>query len=428
MNEKKIFSVSDINKYVKMIFDSDMLLNNVSIRGEITNFKAHYTGHLYFTLKDENSTIKCVMFKGNAQFIKFKPSDGMKVVINGQVSAFERDGVYQVYCKTMSPEGLGDLYLAYEQLKAKLSKEGLFDQTKKKPIPFLPKRVGVITSRTGAVIRDIINVSTRRYPNVNILVYPAAVQGVNVASTVIEGLKTFNRLNNVDVIIIARGGGSFEDLFGFNDESLARQIYESEIPVVSAVGHETDFTICDFVSDLRAPTPSAAAELVYPEYSEIVNRIMTDKKRTIIAMKNYIERRRQYVERITAAKLEKVPLDKINRYRLTIDNLITKSESTLRYNIEKYRTRCIKSISMIDALSPLKTITRGYSVTEDINGKVIKKVSDVKPNDEIKITLTDGKINAIVKYGNREQAFHLPIQHFGNFATLQKADTPTFAT
>ena len=397
MNEKKIFSVSDINKYVKMIFDSDMLLNNVSIRGEITNFKAHYTGHLYFTLKDENSTIKCVMFKGNAQFIKFKPSDGMKVVINGQVSAFERDGVYQVYCKTMSPEGLGDLYLAYEQLKAKLSKEGLFDQTKKKPIPFLPKRVGVITSRTGAVIRDIINVSTRRYPNVNILVYPAAVQGVNVASTVIEGLKTFNRLNNVDVIIIARGGGSFEDLFGFNDELLARQIYESEIPVVSAVGHETDFTICDFVSDLRAPTPSAAAELVYPEYSEIVNRIMTDKKRTIIAMKNYIERRRQYVERITAAKLEKVPLDKINRYRLTIDNLITKSESTLRYNIEKYRTRCIKSISMIDALSPLKTITRGYSVTEDINGKVIKKVSDVKSNDEIKITLTDGKINAIVK-------------------------------
>ena len=397
MNEKKIFSVSDINKYVKMIFDSDMLLNNVSIRGEITNFKAHYTGHLYFTLKDENSTIKCVMFKGNAQFIKFKPSDGMKVVINGQVSAFERDGVYQVYCKSMSPEGLGDLYLAYEQLKAKLSKEGLFDQTKKKPIPFLPKRVGIITSRTGAVIRDIINVSTRRYPNVNLLVYPAAVQGVNVASTVIEGLKTFNKLNNVDVIIIARGGGSFEDLFGFNDEALARQIYESEIPVVSAVGHETDFTICDFVSDLRAPTPSAAAELVYPEYSEIVNRIMTDKKRTIIAIKNYIDRRRQYVERITAAKLEKVPLDKINRYRLTIDNLITKSEATLRYKIEKYRTRCIKSISMIDALSPLKTITRGYSVTEDINGNVIRKVSDVKPNDEIKITLTDGKINAIVK-------------------------------
>lgn len=397
MEQKKIFSVSEVNKYVKMLFDCDELLNSISIRGEITNFKAHYTGHYYFTLKDENSTIKCVMFKGYAQFVKFKPADGMKVVINGQVSAFERDGVYQIYCKSMSPEGLGDLYLAYEQLKEKLSKEGLFDESHKKDIPFLPKRVGVITSRTGAVIRDIINVSTRRYPNVNILVYPAAVQGVNVASTVIEGLKTFNELNNVDVIIIARGGGSFEDLFGFNDENLARQIYASNIPVVSAVGHETDFTICDFVSDLRAPTPSAAAELVYPEYSEIVNRISKDKNRTMMAIKNYIERKRQYVERLKAAKLEKVPLDKINKYRLIIDNLMNKSESTLRYKVEKYRTRCIKSITKIDTLSPLKTITRGYSVTENSDGKVIHKVSDVKPNDEIKITVTDGKISAIVK-------------------------------
>ena len=397
MEQKKIFSVSEVNRYVKMLFDSDELLASISIRGEITNFKAHYTGHYYFTLKDEASTIKCVMFKGYAQFVKFKPADGMKVVINGQVSAFERDGVYQIYCKSMSPEGLGDLYLAYEQLKEKLSKEGLFDVTKKKEIPFLPKRVGVITSRTGAVIRDIINVSTRRYPNVNILIYPAAVQGVNVASTVIEGLKTFNELNNVDVIIIARGGGSFEDLFGFNDENLARQIYASNIPVVSAVGHETDFTICDFVSDLRAPTPSAAAELVYPEYSEIVNRISKDKNRTIIAIKNYIERKRQYVERLKAAKLEKVPLDKINKYRLTIDNLMTKSESTLRYKVEKYKTRCIKSITKIDTLSPLKTITRGYSVTEDIDGKIVRKVSDVKPNEEIKITVTDGKISAVVK-------------------------------
>ena len=397
MEQKRIFSVSEINKYIKMLFDGDELLNSISIRGEITNFKAHYTGHYYFTLKDEASTIKCVMFKGYAQFVKFKPADGMKVVINGQVSAFERDGVYQIYCKSMSPEGLGDLYLAYEQLKEKLSKEGLFDVTKKKEIPFLPKRVGVITSRTGAVIRDIINVSTRRYPNVNILIYPAAVQGVNVASTVIEGLKTFNELNNVDVIIIARGGGSFEDLFGFNDENLARQIYASNIPVVSAGGHETDFTICDFVSDLRAPTPSAAAELVYPEYSEIVNRISKDKNRTIIAIKNYIERKRQYVERLKAAKLEKVPLDKINKYRLTIDNLMTKSESTLRYKVEKYKTRCIKSITKIDTLSPLKTITRGYSVTEDIDGKIVRKVSDVKPNEEIKITVTDGKISAIVK-------------------------------
>lgn len=397
MEQKRIFSVSEINKYIKMLFDGDELLNSISIRGEITNFKAHYTGHYYFTLKDESSTIKCVMFKGYAQFVKFKPADGMKVVINGQISAFERDGVYQIYCKSMSPEGLGDLYLAYEQLKEKLSKEGLFDISKKKKIPFLPQRVGVITSRTGAVIRDIINVSTRRYPNVNILIYPAAVQGVNVASTVIEGLKVFNELNNVDVIIIARGGGSFEDLFGFNDENLARAIYASKIPVVSAVGHETDFTICDFVSDLRAPTPSAAAELVYPEYTEIVSRIDKDKNRTIIAMKNYIERKRQYVERLKAAKLEKVPLDQVNKYRLAIDSMMKKSEATLKYMIEKYRTRCVKSIAKIDTLSPLKTLTRGYSVVENEDGKVIKSVNDVSSNQEIKITVTDGKLSATVK-------------------------------
>ena len=394
--QKRIFNVSEVNKYIKMLMDSDPLLTNISIRGEITNFKAHYTGHLYFTLKDENATIKCVMFKGNAQFLKFKPADGMKVVIQGQISAFERDGVYQIYCKSMSPEGLGDLYLAYEQLKEKLSKEGLFDDVHKKTIPFLPQRVGVITSRTGAVIRDIINVSTRRYPNVNILLYPAAVQGVNVASTVIGGINTFNKLDNVDVIIIARGGGSFEDLFGFNDEGIARAVFASHIPVVSAVGHETDFSICDFVADLRAPTPSAAAELVYPEYSEIVSRIATDKNRTIIAMKNYIERKRQYVERLKAAKLEKVPLDIINRYRMNIDSIITKSESTIRYNIEKYKTRCVRSITKIDALSPLKTITRGYSVAE-LNGKVIRKVEDVKKDDKIQITVSDGKINAVVE-------------------------------
>lgn len=397
MEEKKIYSVSEINRHVKQLLESDTLLTSISIRGEITNFKAHYTGHFYFTLKDESSTIKCVMFKGYAQYVKFKPADGMKVVINGEVGVFERDGVYQIYCKSMSPEGLGDLYLAYEQLKEKLSKEGLFDASKKKKIPFLPNRIGVITSRTGAVVRDIINVSTRRYPNVNLLIYPAAVQGINVASTVIEGLKTFNRLDNVDVIIIARGGGSFEDLFGFNDEGLAREIYKSHIPVVSAVGHETDFTICDFVSDLRAPTPSAAAELVYPEYSKIVNRIDTDKNRLVLATKNYIQRRRQYVEKLKAAKLEKVPLDKINRYRITIDNLMTKSESTLKYKLEKYRTRCIKSISKIDALSPLKTLSRGYSVAESANGKVIKSVEDVVSGQDIKVIVTDGNIEATVK-------------------------------
>lgn len=393
----KIYTVSEINKYIKMIFDKDVYLNNITIQGEITNFKAHYTGHLYFTLKDDTSTIKCIMFKSFASLIKFKPSDGMKVVITGQVSVFERDGAYQIYCRTMTPEGLGELYLAYEQLKEKLNKEGLFDIAHKKKLPYLPNRVGVITSRTGAVVRDIINVTTRRYPNVNLLIYPAAVQGVNVAQTVIEGLDTFNRLNNVDVIIIARGGGSFEDLFGFNDENLARKIFESKIPVVSAVGHETDFTICDFVSDLRAPTPSAAAELVYPQYSDIVQKISTDRNRIIIGIQNYIIRKREYVKRIKAAKLEKVPLDIINRYRMIIDSTIRKSENNIRLRIERYKSKCMQTISKLDALSPLKTLTRGYSVVENKERKVIRSVKDVKKDDKLNLTLVDGKINVIVE-------------------------------
>ena len=393
----KIYTVSEINKYIKMIFDKDVYLNNITIQGEITNFKAHYTGHLYFTLKDDTSTIKCIMFKSFASLIKFKPSDGMKVVITGQVSVFERDGAYQIYCRTMTPEGLGELYLAYEQLKEKLNKEGLFDSAHKKKLPYLPNRVGVISSRTGAVVRDIINVTTRRYPNVNLLIYPAAVQGVNVAQTVIEGLDTFNRLNNVDVIIIARGGGSFEDLFGFNDENLARKIFESKIPVVSAVGHETDFTICDFVSDLRAPTPSAAAELVYPQYSDIVQKISTDRNRIIIGIQNYIIRKREYVKRIKAAKLEKVPLDIINRYRMIIDSTIRKSENNIRLRIERYKSKCMQTISKLDALSPLKTLTRGYSVVENKERKVIKSVKDVKKDDKLNLTLVDGKINVIVE-------------------------------
>lgn len=392
----KVYTVSQINKYVKMLFDKDNFLNNITVSGEITNFKAHYTGHFYFTLKDDTSTIKCVMFKSAASLVKFKPQDGMKVVITGQVSVFERDGAYQIYCRTMTKEGLGDLYLAYEQLKKKLELEGLFKPEYKKKIPFLPNRVGVITSKTGAVIRDIINVSTRRYDKVNLLVYPAAVQGVNVSSTVINGIRTFNKLNNVDVIIIARGGGSFEDLFGFNDEALAREIFASKIPIVSAVGHETDFTICDFVSDLRAPTPSAAAELVYPRYIDIINKIVLSKKRNLNAIKNYIDRRKQYVERLKASKLEKVPLDMINKYRMTIDSYIKDGYNTLNLKVEKYRAKMVQAITKIDALSPLKTLTRGYCVAENEQRQVIKSVKDVKKDDKLNIILNDGKINVMV--------------------------------
>ena len=395
--EEKVFNVSQVNKYVKMLIDSDAFLNNINITGEITNFKAHYTGHFYFTLKDENSSIKCVMFKSAAQLVNFKPEDGMKVVVSGQINVFERDGVYQIYCRTMKQAGLGELYIAYEKLKKKLQDEGLFDEIYKKKIPFLPDRVGVITSKTGAVIKDIINVSTRRYNDVDLLIYPAAVQGVNVAKTVISGIKTFNNLNNVDVIIIARGGGSFEDLFGFNDENLAREVFNSKIPIVSAVGHETDFTICDFVSDLRAPTPSAAAELVYPKKSDILIKISTDRNRNILAMNGYINRKKEYLKRIKASKLEKIPYDIINKYRMQIDKDIMISKNAIDMKIEKYRSICIKNIAKLDALSPLKTLTRGYSVVENVDGKIVKKVSDVNKNDDLCVILQDGKIQVRVK-------------------------------
>lgn len=394
--DEKVYSVSQINRYIKANFDKDKFLSNVTIRGEITNFKAHYTGHFYFTLKDDTSTMKCVMFRSYVQGVKFKPSDGMKVVITGQISVFERDGSYQLYCKKMIPEGVGELYLAYEQLKEKLAKEGLFDVSHKKKIPYLPERVGVITSRTGAVVRDIINVSTRRFDKVNLLIYPAAVQGVNVAETVINGIKTFNKLDNVDVIIIARGGGSFEDLFGFNDENLARTIYASHIPIVSAVGHETDFSISDFVSDLRAPTPSAAAELVYPQYSDLVKSISNNTNRCIVAMQNYIAMKKQYVERIKASRLEKKPLDMIREYRMLIDQNINRGKNNLDIKLEKYKSRCLKTIAKIDALSPLKTLSRGYSVVQKADGSVVNKTSDVQKTDKLKITVTDGKIDVVV--------------------------------
>lgn len=395
--ETKIYSVTQLNKYIKMVFDKNTFLYNISIRGEITNFKAHYTGHLYFTLKDETSSIKCVMFKGYADSVKFKINDGMKVVIEGQVSVYESNGTYQIYCKKMMPEGLGELYLAYEQLKTKLESEGLFDELHKKPIPFLPGRVGVITSKTGAVVQDIINVTTRRYGKMNLLVYPASVQGANVAETVIAGIKTFNKLDNVDVIIIARGGGSFEDLFGFNDERLAREIYNSEIPIISAVGHETDFTICDFVSDLRAPTPSAAAELVYPQMSDLLVKIENYKHRSKKAILNYLDRKKEYVRRLKSSKLEKVPLDMINNYRLKIDSLLKNNENKLHLMLEKNKSKYLQLVSKIDALSPLKTLTRGYIVAQDNDGTVISKKDQVKSGDNLKLTLIDGKVNVIVE-------------------------------
>jgi len=281
-------SVTQLNKYIKGKVDSDEYLNNVLVKGEISNFKHHYTGHMYFTLKDENSLIKCIMFKTYTSHLAFIPKDGMKVVILGTVSVFERDGVYQIYCKAMQDDGIGNLYTAYKELKEKLQKEGLFDKEIKKSIPFMPTVIGVLTSKTGSVIRDIINVSTRRNPNVYIKLFPVPVQGEGAAEKIAEAIRIMNDKKLADVIILARGGGSLEDLWPFNEEIVARAIYNSELPIISAVGHETDFTIADFVADLRAPTPSAAAELAVPDIQEVYKKINNYENRLKQSLKKKI--------------------------------------------------------------------------------------------------------------------------------------------
>lgn len=386
-------SVTELNKYIKDKFEEDEMLNNILVKGEISNFKHHYTGHMYFTLKDENSLIKCVMFKTYTPNLNFIPKDGMQVKVLGTVSVFERDGVYQIYCKAMQQDGLGDLYRIYTELKEKLSKEGLFDDKYKKPIPYMPKCIGVLTSNTGSVIRDIINVSTRRNPNVYIKLLPVPVQGQGAARKITEAIKIMNENRLCDVIILARGGGSLEDLWPFNEEIVARAIFDSKIPIVSAVGHETDFTISDFVADLRAPTPSAAAELVIPNVKDILLKLKEYESRQKIALNRKIQIMKLRYEKCLNSKVFKEPLQKINKRYMMLDIKVRQMESYINQKYINEKAKAIKLIAKLDALSPLKTLSRGYSIIT-LNGKTIKEAKYLKKDDEINIKLFDGQVNA----------------------------------
>lgn len=386
-------SVTELNKYIKDKFEEDEMLNNILVKGEISNFKHHYTGHMYFTLKDENSLIKCVMFKTYTPNLNFIPKDGMQVKVLGTVSVFERDGVYQIYCKAMQQDGLGDLYRIYTELKEKLSKEGLFDDKYKKPIPYMPKCIGVLTSNTGSVIRDIINVSTRRNPNVYIKLLPVPVQGQGAARKITEAIKIMNENRLCDVIILARGGGSLEDLWPFNEEIVARTIFDSKIPIVSAVGHETDFTISDFVADLRAPTPSAAAELVIPNVKDILLKLKEYESRQKIALNRKIQIMKLRYEKCLNSKVFKEPLQKINERYMMLDIKVRQMESYINQKYINEKAKAIKLIAKLDALSPLKTLSRGYSIIT-LNGKTIKEAKYLKKDDEINIKLFDGQVNA----------------------------------
>ena len=388
-------TVTQLNKYLKDRFDEDENLNAVLVKGEISNFKNHYTGHLYFTLKDENSLIKCIMFKSYAEKLQFKPKDGMKVMVFGSVSVFERDGVYQIYCKSMLEDGMGDLHEKFEQLKAKLEAEGLFSQSHKKTIPMYPKIIGVLTSQTGAVIRDIINVSSRRNQNVYIRLLPVPVQGPGAAEQIASKIKLMNEKKLADVLIVGRGGGSLEDLWPFNEEIVARAIYESEIPIISAVGHETDFTIADFVADLRAPTPSAAAELAVPDIYELKQKIQNYQNRYKEALKKKIEVMKLKFEKIMKSRVFTDPTRKIIDNSIILDDYIKRLEKAITETQKHKKNKYNELIAKLDALSPLKTLIRGYSIVEK-EGKIIKSAKQVNKLDEISIKFIDGKIQAKV--------------------------------
>ena len=395
--EEHVISVSELNEYVKMLIDNDEILAHVTVRGEISNFTNHRTGHFYLTLKDEGSLIKAVMFRGYASKLKFLPENGMKVIVRGRVSAFVRDGQYQIYIEGMEPDGVGALYIAYEQLKRKLTAEGLFDRTKKKPIPKIPTRIGIITSPTGAAVRDIINILGRRFPLCRPVLYPSLVQGDGAPANIISGIDYFNETKSADVLIVGRGGGSIEDLWAFNDEALCRRVASSEIPIISAVGHETDFTLCDFAASVRAPTPSAAAELAVPESAELARKIGNVQTRMELLCTQKIKHSRERLARLASSRSLTSPMNLIDDKRMALGVTEEKLYSRMEKILERKKAMLGASAAKLDALNPLSVVARGYSAVFADDGKLIKSVEQTKVGETVSFMLTDGKISAEVK-------------------------------
>lgn len=391
-----ILTVSGLNMYVKSLLDGDENLKTVFLQGEISNLTDHYrSGHIYLTLKDERSAIKAVMFAGNAGRLKFRPKDGMKVLVRGRVSLYDVTGTYQLYIDDMQPDGIGALNLAFEQLKKKLLAEGLFDKAHKKPIPHFPQKIGVITSPTGAAVQDILRILGRRYPAAEIIMCPVSVQGENAPKELTEAVLRFDKAKCADVIIIGRGGGSIEDLWAFNDEGLARAIYKCSIPVVSAVGHETDFTICDFVSDVRASTPSAGAELVSPEISEVMSSFMYYIRKIRESMNNRLRNENERLLRIRNSRVLRSPMEIINLRRMKLDILCGRMRSSFSSQVANKKHSLVRAASKLDALSPLKVFSRGYAVASKDN-TVIRSVNDAETGDRIDILLHDGSLECTV--------------------------------
>ena len=396
MIERQALSVTQVNLYIKELMNCNDILTDIMVKGEISNFKAHSSGHMYMSLKDEGGVMRAVMFRGAASKLNFTPQNGMKVVVRGRVSVYERDGQYQLYIDSMQQDGIGDLYVAFEKLKQKLSQEGLFDSEHKQKLPRYPKKIGIVTAPTGAAIRDIINVLSRRFSYSDIVLYPVLVQGENSAESIVKAIEYFNSTDNIDVMIVGRGGGSIEDLWSFNEEKVARAIYDSHIPIISAVGHEIDFTIADFVADMRAPTPSAAAEIAVPSQIELKEKFNNVYNRLYLQANRILERGKLQISNCTERPAFKNPLLRIGEERIYLDRAYHDLETTFYRVFDEKKQQLKISVSRLDGLSPLGALARGFSVAKDSGNRVIKSVNQVEKNDKIEITVEDGKIFASV--------------------------------
>lgn len=397
----RALDISEANSYIKRILTNDPILYNLRVKGEISNFKVHSSGNVYLSLKDEKSKLNCIIFRSNYDK-SLNLDNGVKIIASGYISVYERDGAYQLYINEVEIEGIGNLYIEFNKLKEKLKKEGLFDTKYKKEIPKMPKAIGIVTSPTGAVIKDIINVTKRRFPKVDIKLYPVNVQGERSAVDICEGIEFFNKMENVDTIIVGRGGGSLEELWSFNEEIVAREVFKSKIPIISAVGHETDFTICDFVSDMRAPTPSAAAEIATPDLSQIYYRLDNIRNRMNRSLNNQV---------ILGNEKLVNTFDKINNYMknyiirdkvIQIDQIYDKINFRLEQNLETSKEKLSKKAAILHNLSPLATISRGYSIVEK-NNKVINSIEEVDINEDINIILKDGSLECNINKINSKE-------------------------
>ena len=394
--EQHIFGVTEVNHLVKLLLDNEPMLANVAVRGELSNYKIYPSGHHYFTLKDPEGSLRCVMFKGSAMKLRFRPENGMKVVVTGRITVFPRDGAYQLYCNTLTPEGAGDLAVAFEQLKAKLHAEGLFDPEHKKSLPAYPERIAVITSAAGAAVHDMIRILRRRYPLAKVILLPVRVQGAEAPPEIVGAIRYANRWKVADLIITGRGGGSMEDLWAFNDERVARAIYESELPVISAVGHESDFTICDFVADRRAPTPSAAAELAVPDMGELLQSLWMQGMRLQSLLGGRLSQERRMLEALANAAVLRRPEQLLDRFRMQLADREERMERGAALLLERRRTALARAAGRLQALSPLSVLARGYAAVEQ-EGRTCSSASALLPGDRFTVRFSDGLVRAVAE-------------------------------